>query len=389
MTRIATSGRKRVKWTTGATAPGSGGGGASYVLDQYSSGILQVMPAEPLVRDKYLWNLYSDYDTNINPTTVTADPALQSVFNQAATETARGGQYTNWQFQLKTYCLNCPGFYDGWNYARRFIPTPASWVVGQVNRLKFRLFLPNDIVPRGVPFVGQDNFQFGTYVTSLNQSDDTKPVDVNNPEALGHWYHLYSLKGIGGWIDVIVDCHPQHLRDVSGVEYGDITHLTGPTVPVQNPNPTYTYMDLLTRFYLDFPWDDYGSAIETFKMRDFVFVYESRTEDTDRIASCWGGRNPSNGNVEIGFNRRIDETATYRIYHSFNDILTSGLGSAALYGTHTPQSGGDYPCENATLTGLSMAGHSTLYVAVQAMSGTRSGSPIGASSTFRQIEIHV
>jgi len=327
--------------------------GVVYPLDGFENGIRVVQP-QTGDANKYLWNLWSG--AGAGPTSITNDAysgnsALQSVFQSG----------TNWQFQFYTYTENLSGWSNDWQFAKKFVANPGSWANNRVNRLRFWVKLPAGTAEEGG---GSHNFEFGTYIrcSTCGGAEDGG----------GHYYHFYDLNYTGQWHQIIVDTHPNHSRgDIGDAERGDRLHPTG--------EGGYTYFDLMTRFYLDFPYATFPMPA-TFKLDNFEFYEETRPENVDQVYALNAVYIPSSNKVVVGWQRRKDQTVAHDVRYAFSDIFSIGWNAAtpAPGGTGvTPAGSGGEASMRWSTTGISTSGRTMLYVAIKPQN----------ASTFRQISI--
>lgn len=327
----------------------------SYELDRFEASGIRIVQPNTSDQNKYLWNLYGGYATG--PT----DLSTVERFDGARSLHSRYDTGSDWQFQFYTYTEGLAGFSNGWQFMRRFVTDPASWQTGRVNRMRFWIKLPPGPV---LSTYGNHNFQFGTYIrcSTCGGAEDGG----------GHFYHHYDLTTTGQWEQIIVDTHPNHSRgDDGNAERGDRLH------PTQEPG--YTYFDLLTRFYLDFPYTSFSQPAH-FYMDGFEVFEEQRPENTDQVYSVHSVYVPATNKVAIGWMRRKDEDQVrHDVRYAFSDVFSIGWASAtpAPGGTITAPGSGGYNGMSWSTTALNLAGRTVLYVAIKPQN----------SALFRQIAI--
>jgi hypothetical protein len=328
----------------------------SYELDGFENGIRVVQPNTGDA-NKYLWNLYNG--SGSGPTSVTT--AQKYAGNQSLRSQYDSGN--NWQFQFYTYTEGVAGFNNGWQFMRKFVTNPTSWQTGKVNRMRFWMLLPPGTDEAGG---GNHNFEFGTYIrcSACGGAEDGG----------GHYYHHFDLPYTGVWHQLIVDTHPNHLRGNSGgTELGDLPNPTN--------EPGFTYFDLMTRFYLDFPYDKFPMPA-VFYMDNFEVYEEQRPENTEQVYSLNAVYVPSTNMVRVGWARRKDQdTVKHDVRYAFSDIHSIGWAAAtpAPNGTVTPPGTSGYNGMEWSTTGLNLSGKSVVYVAIKPQN----------SSLFRQIAVPV
>ena len=299
------------------------------------------------------------------------------------------GHAPNWQFQFS------PVVGPNWDYVRQHIRGSGTWQMGRINRLKFWLKLSPSVVPSGH---GYHNFEVGTFLreigdpTTLSESPwagNSLGVPPVQPGLGSHWYHMYDLYPMHGtWLQVIVDTHPNHIRQDNGnAERGDILHPSTQT-------PANTYFDLMVRFYLDF-WNAQTylctapngalpcSTSPDFYMDDFSFYEETRNEDTDHIYSVWGAYDTTDNEIRVGWCRNKDDNATHhQVRYAFSDIAQLGWANAtaAPGGDINPANFGDTGNNNLEWhsTAINVTGHNMIYIAIK---------QAGSETRFRQIAV--
>lgn len=332
----------------------------STVLDAFTS-LRVVQPNEPDIRQRFLWSLYSVQNHALDIVAVDGVQALRSVYP--------GG--SNWQLALHTYTEQAPGFpSNGWQYTKAFTASP--WVNNTYNRLRFRIKLPPGIFPRTG---GASNFEVGTFIRKT-----TDPI-TNQESDNRHYYHFYNFKTTGAWETVIVDMHPNAQRQSANEcsapsgsgECGVLAYPTG--------EAGFNYFDLLTHFYLDFPYNT-GAGFPvpaTFLVSGVEFYKETNVENEDQVYSLHASLTTS-GQLSLGWQHKKFESSSHEVRYAWSSIHASGWNAATPLATvPAPNTGGyngmDY---NGSVP---IAGHSggTLYLAIK---------PVG-TTLFRQIAVLV
>lgn len=250
------------------------------------------------------------------------------------------------------------------NYTRDFLP---DWKLDTYNRLRFWIKMPLGIAPSGS---GNINAHFGTYYRASTGNR-------NNAESGGnHFYHYFNLDSCNGaWQQVIVDCHPSHIRG----QNGNTEH--GPR-PYPSSEVGYNYFDLLTRFY----WDMEGSvanANDKFLFDGFEFYEEPHTENIDQIYSLSGCYDPIANKFRISWNRDKNENSTtHQVRYALTSFHENGgwtHGSSAPNGTVTPPGFGGYNNMAYETTSLDVSTLDAIYFAIKPSN----------SASFRQIRIPI
>lgn len=278
----------------------------SISLDNFESGIIrEVQPNDSYPGYRYLWNLYTDPVNS--PSTISNEDAyegnlsLKNVYNGSS----------NWQYQFYTYTIGMPGLpQNGWQYAKKFVN--GTWINNTYNRLRFWIKLPIGTDMFGS---GSRNFNFGTYTRCSTCS--MQSAESSN----GHWYHFADLPFTGEWHQIIIDMRPDHQRSYPGDhEHGVVEHPTG--------EAEYNYFDLLTRFYMDFPYSSWPLPA-TFYLDGFEFYRESNVENDAQVSTINGVYVLSNNAFRLGWQRnKNDITINHEVRYAFSDIHLSGWNAA-------------------------------------------------------------
>ncbi len=339
------------------------GGATTFLLDDFESGLRIVQP-QSSDYTKYIWGENGGTGTTSITTEQHHDGTHSlDIYFQGIDD---------WQFQFYTYTEFLPGWPDQWNFIRMMANNPSmnpsggtpAWQLNKVNRLRFWIKVPPGLA---LSEPGHHNFEFGTFLKCATcgggESDNL------------HLYHYFDFGYTGEWQQVIVDTHPDHERGGAGdQEWPDMLY------PVTNPpSPGYTYYDLMTRFYLDFPYSvlPYPSHIY---IDGFELYQETNPENVDQVRSLTAVYVPSTNEVRVGWTHRKDEpNVNHEVRYSFSDIFATGWANAtpAPGGILTPPCCGGYNNFAYSSTAINVTGHTTLYIAIKPQN----------SSLFRQIAI--
>jgi len=327
----------------------------SYVLDDFESGSIRIVQPNTSGPNKYLWNLYNGVGSG--NTSITTAESYSGSHSLRSTLTSG-----NWQFQFYSYTEGQSGFSNDWQFMRRFVTNPSSYQTGKVNRMRFWIKLPPGLSASG----GDHNFELGTYVRCSSCSG----AETGG----GHFYHFYNFASTGEWEQVIVDTHPDHERGASGnSELPDQLHPSG--------EQNYTYFDLMTRFYLDFPYEDFRYPAD-FYMDGFELYVEPNPENVDQVRSLHAVYVPDTNEIRVGWTRKKNEdNVRHEVRYSFSDIHANGWNSAtsAPNGVVSPPSSGGYNGMIYRTTGIDVSGRSQVYIAIKPQN----------SNLFRQIVVPV
>ena len=326
-----------------------------YELEHFEGPLRVVQPNETSLDYRYLWSIYTgNGQGTTDVTTAQKHDGSQSLRNVLTSGV--------WQFQFYSYTDGLAGFSNGWQFMRKFVTNPTSYQTNRVNRMRFWMKVPQGTDP---DTGGNHNFELGTFVRCSTCS--------GQEDGGGHWYHHYNLMYTGEWHQVIVDTHPSHQRGGNGsTEWGDQLHPTGES--------NFTYFDLITRFYLDFPYETYSPMPATFYIDGFELYEETRSENVAQIYSMNAVYIPSSNTVRVGWQRNKNEDSVrHEVRYAFSDIHALGWANATVApnGTITPPGSGGYNGMEWSSTALNLSGRTMLYVAIKPQN----------SSLMRQITI--
>lgn len=341
----------------------------TYVLDDFETGTSRIVQPKESETSGYkrLWSILFG-----NPMpTITSAANFKYQGNYALYSPNVSG-VSDWQMTIYPYTVGLSGWPDGWQYIRKFVNNPnldpnggtPAWPLNSINRLKFWIYLPAGISFNSVK--GNHNFEFGTFIRDI--SAPLVDGESNNQ----HYYHFFDFESSGTWEQVIVDNHPSYQRQATnsgGVkEYG---------LEPQAANPGYNYFDLMTRFYLDFP---YNAKVGDYYVDDFEYYTEKYPEDVLRIRSLHAYYQPGTNKISVGWSRQSqDVSLVYEVRYAFSDIHASGwdAATAAPSGSVTGGPDGDYSTVKYSTTAINVSGKPMVYIAIKATGQT----------TFRQIAI--
>lgn len=348
----------------------------TYLLDDFEASSIRIVQPNTKDTNKYLWNLtFGGPGTSLT----TAD---KHDGNQSLLSAFTGG---DWQFQFYTYTESLSGWSNGWKYIWRFANNPSmkssggspAWQTGKVNRLRFWIKVPSSVKKAGG---GNHNFEFGTY---LARSGSEAAGETDNH----HHYHVYDIGYTGEWEQVIVDTHPDHIRGANGnAEHPDLLY------PYKDGN---TYFDLMTRFYLDFP---YITAGGNYLIDGFELYQDTNPQNVDQVRALHAVYVPATNQVSVGWARRKDEDSVkHEVRYAFTDIFSTGWAGATVApgGTITPPGTGGYNNMSWSTTSIDLSGRSVLYVAIKPQNSSlfsqiaiplSSGGPLTAPKNLRIIQ---
>jgi hypothetical protein len=350
-----------------AAVPCGNVGAQTYVLDNFEASSLRIVqPNEPSTL-KYLWNL------NIGSGTTSVTTADKHDGTQSLRSSFAGGP--EWQFQFYTYTEGLSGWSNGWKYMRRFVNNPSmsssggspAWQTGKINRMRFWIKVPPAVTRSGS---GDHNLELGTY---LARSGSESSGETDNH----HHYHKFNIGYSGQWEQLIVDTHPDHIRGANG----DAEH-PNLLFPYGDGN---TYFDLLTRFYLHFP---YSPPTGDYRIDGFELYQDTNPQNVDQVRSIHAVHIPGSNEVRVGWTRRKDQaTVKHEVRYAFTDIFSTGWAGATVApnGTVTPPGDGGFNTMSWSTTSLNLSGRSVLYVAIKPQNSSlfsQIAIPLGSGSSF-------
>lgn len=168
------------------------------------------------------------------------------------------------------------------------------------------------------------NFHIGTYLCWYNKDGSVFGSGDGCPyEGVGnqHYYHYLALNP-GGWIHVLLDQHPQHLR-------GDHVVSNNPSYTLDNKN----YFEHLVHFYMEIRFEQ---AQKTYYHLDELEFYSIENENEDSVTSLWLGYWPRTKHFEVGFNDmsfdKINDNSfsTFEMRWSDKPITNSNYEAATI-----------------------------------------------------------
>lgn len=166
------------------------------------------------------------------------------------------------------------------------------------------------------------NFHIGTYLCGgsggQGQGDGCPYEGPGNQ----HYYHYLALNP-GAWIHVLLDQHPQHLRDSS----------------VVSNNPSFTtngmnYFEHLMQFYMEIRFP--SSQVTQYNLDELTFYNEPEQQNEESITSLWVGYWPNKDWFEIGFHDESFSThndttwSTFEIRWSTQPITNANYNKATV-----------------------------------------------------------
>jgi hypothetical protein len=279
--------------------------------------------------------------------------------NSLRMDVPSGGFYAQFNPYNYTGTAGSPG---GRSFARDYSSNPAGWQFNTYNRLSFWVQRPTSAAPLDTSGNFYD-FQVGTYVKQITNAPPT-----SDETGGGHYYHLVGVPnlGPGTWTQVILNPHPDHERSVNA-DPGVVNYPTATDGPNGGGDPpgTYNYFDAMTRLYLD---DSNAPTTGTYRLDDFTFYKEPYAENDQQVFSITSTYVPAANRVLVTWKRDwASDTISDEVRYAFSDIHQTGWAAAAPApnGLVAPPSSGAYNGMVYDTTGLPLAGHSVVYIAVK------------------------
>ncbi|WP_143764471.1 cadherin repeat domain-containing protein [Cognaticolwellia mytili] len=174
-----------------------------------------------------------------------------------------------------------------------------------------------------------NNFHIGTYLCwqtgeAAYGTGDGCPYEGEGNQ---HYYHYLAINS-GAWIHVLLDQHPQHIRD------GNSTLKNNPTWDNYQKN----YFEQLSQFYFEIRnKEDIKTSFNVDELRYFSSEDMVETEQNDEsITSLWVGYWKDKGVWEIGFHDESyqiyndDYNSTFEIRWSVSPITNANFAQAEL-----------------------------------------------------------
>ncbi len=234
------------------------------------------------------------------------------------------------QFTLNDQKLNAS--WNSWNaegtrgFTREYSDDPAAWQFNTYNRLRFWINVPIESNQVDIYRNGAHNYNVGTYVKLSTEPGYSDEYGGN------HFYHQLNLAPNGQWTRVILNMHPNEVRNGGGqYDPGIQEHPTG--------EKDFNYWDLLTRFYLT---TDYGSQDHVpydYLLDGFEFYQEPYTENDKQIYSLTGTYEPDTNRLLVCWSHDKNEDVNHEVRYSFTDIHEIGWDAATPAPDGEPEQG--------------------------------------------------
>jgi PKD repeat protein len=265
------------------------------------------------------------------------------------------------EFNPYNYAGN-PAYPSPRGWAQDYSANPTQWQDNTYNRMSFWVYVPT--TDTAFTTDGSQGWEFGTYVKQI-----TNP-DLTSDEVGGeHYYHLLNLPNLGTWVQVVINTHPDHRRgDPGSTDPGVVTYPTTSTYGGDDPANTYNYFDTLTRFYLQQPYTAPSAYPADYLIDGIQFYQDPYQENDAQVYNLTGTYRASDNQLAVTWNRdKAEDTVNQEVRYAFSDIHQLGWANAtaAPNGTITPPGGGAYNNMVYDTTGINMAGHSVVYIAIK------------------------
>jgi PKD repeat protein len=265
------------------------------------------------------------------------------------------------EFNPYNYAGN-PAYPSPRGWAQDYSANPAQWQDNTYNRMSFWVYVPTTDTAFATD--GSQGWEFGTYVKQINNPDLTS--DEYGGE---HYYHLLNLPNMGTWVQVVINMHPDHRRgDPGSTDPGVVTYPTTSTYGGADPASTYNYFDTLTRFYLQEPYATPSGYPADYLIDGIQFYKDPYQENDTQVYNLTGTYRASDNQLAVTWNRdKAEDTVNQEVRYAFSDIHQLGWANAtaAPNGTISPPGGGAYNNMVYDTTGINMAGHSVVYIAIK------------------------
>jgi hypothetical protein len=263
------------------------------------------------------------------------------------------------QIQFNPYSSNSRGF------ARDYSVNPSGWLFNTYNRMSF--WIKTAAEPSLYLKDGRPANDVGAYAKTVANPDGS-----SDEAGGGHFYYNMNWPRTGTWVHVILNTFVDHWRGNSGgTEEPPAAHITG--------EPNYNLFDALTRFYIE---DESGitSLPRNYQIDEISFYREPNAEAEEAVRDISATFVPQTNQVILTWFRNKDENSVKQeVRYAFSDIHQLGWNNATVApnGTVTPPGFQGYNGMFYDTTGLPLAGHSVVYVAIKPQN----------SSLFTQVAI--
>ncbi len=208
-------------------------------------------------------------------------------------------------------------------FARDYVSVRRRWRRDTYDRMSLWIRVPTDAMP--LLRTGQDNLHVGTYVKSVAEADPYTDETGNN-----HWYHHFNVAPTGTWTKLVLNMHPDHLRNQSGgVEHGVQAHPTG--------EPGVNYFDALTRFYVSQEREPPSSYPSVWLLDEIMFYRARHPEADEQVYSVAATYVPEENRLILTWRRDKDENdLRHEVRWAFRSIHRIGWEAASPGGWVSP-----------------------------------------------------
>src|SRR5262249_519162 len=175
--------------------------------------------------------------------------------------------------------------------------------------------------------------------------------------------------------------------DAGNVDPGMMTYPTTSTYGGWDPANTYDYFDALTRFYIQESYNTPSNYPADYLIDNISFYKSSYQENDVQVYSLTGTYRASDNRLVVTWNRdKAEDTVNQEVRYPFPDIHARGwaAATAAPNGITPPPGRGGYNNMVYDTTGLSLSGHSVVYIAIKPQNSnlfTEIAIPLGSSSS--------
>lgn len=200
-------------------------------------------------------------------------------------------------------------------FAREYARTRRRWRWNTYDRMSLWILVPRSAMP--LLRTGQDNLHVGTYVKSVADSDPYTDETGNN-----HWYHHFDVAPTGTWTKLVLNMHPDHLRNLDGgIEHGIQAHPTG--------EPGVNYFDALTRFYVSQQREPPSGYPSVWLLDEIAFSRAPYPEPDELVYSVAATYVPEESRLILTWRRNKDENdRRHEVRWAFRSIHRIGWDAA-------------------------------------------------------------
>jgi RNA polymerase sigma factor (sigma-70 family) len=243
-------------------------------------------------------------------------------------------------------------------FAREQAADAAQWRFNHYNRLQFWVRTPTSSPAHKTN--GDANMNVGTYARRVRD-----PNLYVLDDGRGGFGHKINVPALGQWTQVIVNAHPHMAYGNGATDPGVMLHPTG--------EADYNFFDALTRIYIEVMEAPAAYPADYF-LDEVVFYREPIAENDEQVYGITATHLPAQNRVIVTWSRRMDEDQVrHEVRYAFRSIHETGWDKAepAPNGKIAPPGKQIRNGMVYDTTALSLAGHTTLYIAIKPENATR------------------